>query len=80
MSQSTDPVPPDDFKSPTREQLAGVYILVEGEEKVTDAARRAPATPPAKPSQPPSTDELAGIYIAIDEQEKSGPPPRPENP
>jgi hypothetical protein len=62
---------------PTREQLAGVYIEIVGEEKVTEAAHRGPTGPTPKEFTNPTREQLAGIYVLLDEDDnhKSAPPP-----
>jgi hypothetical protein len=72
-------------KRPTTDELAGVYVDIAGEEKVTDAARRRPAQPLPPPDRPPTTDELAGVYVEIAGPEKiyprkQPPPPPPTTP
>jgi hypothetical protein len=82
MSPQESPSP--EHRPPTTDELAGVYVLIEAEEKVFPAALKGPVTPAAPgPHVPPTTDELAGIYVLIEAEEKvmlPPPPPAPETP
>jgi predicted DNA repair protein MutK len=69
---------------PTTDQLAGVYLYIEGEEKVTPPPNNGDAVveTPAE-FRRPTTDQLAGIYLCIEGEEKVAPantPPAREQP
>lgn len=63
VSQETSAV----SKKPTPELLAGIYVLVEGEEDVTSRPRCVPlpAEADAKPIVP-TKEELAGHYLLVE--------------
>jgi hypothetical protein len=79
MTSQADPSP----DRPTTDQLAGVYVYIEAEEKVLlpsrDSNKKAET---AREFQRPTTDQLAGVYVCIEADEKLTPPspeqlPRP---
>jgi hypothetical protein len=65
---------------PTPDQLAGVYVCIEGQETMT-LGSAVPGAQPVSPPLPPTTDELAGISVCIEGEEKvlgGAEPPPPE--
>jgi hypothetical protein len=77
MSESNNTPPPSD-----NDDLSGVYVYIEGPEKVNLPPRNPeqPPTPRAADYKPPTTDELAGVYFYFEGPEKTPPPPPPSNP
>jgi hypothetical protein len=63
---------------PARCYRDGNCEIIEGEETVTEAARRGPSE--KGPRESPTTDQLAGVYVEIAGPEKVHVPPRPPVP
>jgi hypothetical protein len=65
---SSETPPPD---RPTPDQLAGIYVCVEAEERVTvPPSNGLPGqAPPGPVALRPTADELAGIYVCIEAEE-----------
>ena len=63
--------PPDD-----RDELAGVYVEIEAEEKVLLPPGAGECRRQREPGwTPQTTDELAGVYISVEAEEKVYLPP-----
>ena len=70
---SQDQPPPD---RPTTDELAGVYVLIEAEERVFRTPPVGPTPTPSTPEAgPPTTDELAGVYVRMEGEERVFLPP-----
>ena len=64
--------PTNSSDNPTRDQLAGVYVYIEAEEKLYFRPEDAPAgsSPAAEEEHRPTREELAGVYVEIHGEEK----------
>jgi hypothetical protein len=65
---------------PTREDLAGANVLVEGPEDLTVRPGRGPRPEEGAPNgRPPTREALAGEYLLVEAEEKvTVPAPPPE--
>jgi hypothetical protein len=78
------PEPNSSPNHPTTDQLAGHYVVIEGEEKVyvSGVPHRSPPVKRGPGWIAPTTDQLAGAYVEIVAEEKVHlpPPPPPSTP